>query len=416
MTTSAVPELPILEVLDESFWHDPHAAVRAARAIAPVARTPYGSHVLLSYDDCLAALSDDRLINDYDALLTRNDITDGPLWDWWQLAMLNNNAPVHTRLRSLVSRAFTPRAVNRADELVREHTLARLASAFEAGGKIELVEDLCEPMPLAVICELIGFPRGDVHEFDRWVADLGLMFSERVTPEMRASAEAAMTALGAYVLDHAKRRRDATDAGDDLFASLVSESDSGDRLAPDELVAMIVNLLFGALDTTRGALSMIVALLVGRPDLVAALRRDRSLLPSAIDELLRFEPPVGEITRSAREDLEVFGVTAPAGSFIGLSVLAANRDPARFDEPDDVDLGRYDGGRAPAALSFGRGIHHCLGSSLARLELRAALDVLLDRCASFDLDGPRPRYVPFLRVRRVDALPLVLTPSATAAQ
>ena len=274
-------------------------------------------------------------------------------------------------------------------------------------GSIELVHELCEPMPIAVICELIGFPRGDVHDFDRWVADLGMMFAERVTPEMRAIAEAAMLDLGAYVDDHATHRRAAADPGDDLFGALVATTDDGDRLSNAELVAMVVNLLFGALDTTRGSLSMMVALLASRPDLVAQLRNDRSLLNGAVEELLRVEPPVGEISRVAIEDIEIRGIEVPKGSLVGMSVLAANRDPRKFVEPDAVDFRRYSGGTGAASLlSFGRGIHHCLGNALARLELRVAIDELLDRCGRIELDGTEPRYVPFLRVRCIESLPL----------
>jgi cytochrome P450 len=215
-----------------------------------------------------------------------------------------------------------------------------------------------------------------------------------------------MLDLGAYVEGHAAHRRASTDPGDDLFSALVATTDDGDRLSNAELVAMIVNLLFGALDTTRGSLSMMVALLAQRPDLVAQLRSDRALLPAAVEELLSFEPPVGEISRVASEDVELHGIDVPEGALVAMSVLAANRDPRKFDRPDDVDLRRYADGRAPSLLSFGRGIHHCLGNALARLELRVALDEILERCARIDLEGFEPRYVPFLRVRCIESLPL----------
>jgi cytochrome P450 len=172
---------------------------------------------------------------------------------------------------------------------------------------------------------------------------------------------------------------------------------------------MVVNLLFGALDTTRGALSLMVALLVQDEALLAQLREEPVLIPYAVEELLRYEPPIGELSRVARDDLDICGVPVPAGSFIGMSVLAANRDPLRYADADRVDLQRFERGEDPSILSFGRGVHHCLGSSLARLELRAALHTLLDSCRSIELDGPRPRYVPFLRVRCIERLPLVVS-------
>jgi cytochrome P450 len=405
-------DLPLLPVLDADFWQDPHAAVRAARAIGPVARTPWNFPVLLDYDDCVSALADPRLINDYDTLLTRNGITDGPLWDWWKLAMLNSNPPHHTRLRALVSRAFTPRAVSGAVEPIRSHTTRILDAALERG-HIELVHDLCEPLPIAVMCELIGVPRSDHQSFDRWIVDLGLMFAERITAEMRATAEHAMCELSDYVRALVATRR-ANGLGNDLLDGLIAAEEAGDRLSEDELVAMVVNLLFGALDTTRGALSMSVAALVNTPERLAALRADPAHLGVAVEELLRFEPPIGELSRIAATDLEVCGLPVAAGTVVAMSTLGANRDPRRFSHPDELDLRRYETPTtAPQLLSFGRGIHHCVGSALARLELREALDVLLERCGTIEPAGPPPRYIPFLRVRSMESLPLTIGPTPT---
>jgi cytochrome P450 len=194
-----------------------------------------------------------------------------------------------------------------------------------------------------------------------------------------------------------------------LLDVLLESADSGDRLTPEELVAMVVNLLFGALDTTRGALSMMLALLVARPELAAALRADPSVIAGAVEEMLRFDPPVGEISRVAAADLEIAGHRVAAGELVAMSVLAANRDPARFAQPETVDFERFSARESPSILSFGRGIHHCLGSALARLELRTALHVILDRWTHLELAGPPPAYVPFLRVRCMDALPLVVS-------
>lgn len=360
--------------------------------------------MLLDYDDCVAALSDPRLVNDYDALLTRNGVTDGPLWDWWQLAMLNTNPPVHTRLRSLVNRAFTPRSVVRAVEPTRRVTGEILDRALEEGC-IELVRELCEPLPIAVMCELIGVPHADHGDFDRWITELGLMFTTSMTPETRRIAEDAMTSLSASIAELIESRRRTDRVGKDLMADLIAAEEDGDRLSRDELVAMVVNLLFGALDTTRGALSMEVAYLVQHPDDLAALRRERPLSPQAVEELLRLEPPVGEISRAAAVDFELYGHSVGEGDTVALSVLAANRDPSRFPDPERFDLRRHRAGSNPI-LSFGRGIHHCIGAALARLELREALDTLLQRCRTIELAGAAPRYVPFLSVRCMESVSL----------
>jgi hypothetical protein len=258
------------------------------------------------------------------------------------------------------------------------------------------------------MCELIGVPRGDRHSFDRWIADLGMMFAEAITPEMRTTAETAMIELSDYVSALVADRRRG-ELGENMLDGLIAAEEAGERLSLDELVAMVVNLLFGALDTTRGALSMSVATLVQSPALLARLRADRALIGPAVEELLRYDPPIGEIARVARTDLELHGIPVPAGSMVAISTLGANRDPARFVRPDDLDLDRYVAPtNAPQVLSFGRGIHHCIGSALARLELREALDVLLDRCRDIELQRDEPTYVPFLRVRSLVSLHLAV--------
>ena len=406
MTTFA--DLPMLATTDAEYWQDPHAALRHACTFGNVARSPWGGLVLLDYDDCIAAFNDPRFVNDYDALLTRNDVYDGPLWDWWQLAMLNNNPPVHTRLRSLVSRAFTPRSVVRAAEPTRRVTASILAPALEEG-RLQLIEDLCEPLPIAVMCELIGVPQPDHGDFDTWISDLGLMFSASMTLETRRTAEEAMANLSGAISDLIEARRRAGDPGDDLLGDLIAAEDGGDRLSRDELVAMIVNLLFGALDTTRGALSMELAYLAQHHDALAMLR-EGGVTPEAVEELLRIEPPVGEIARAAAVDFEVHGFPVCTGGIVGLSVLSANRDPARFADPDAFVPTRHAAGTgANPLLSFGRGIHHCIGASLARLELREALTTIIERCRTIQIVGGVPRYVPFLSVRCMEEMTLAVT-------
>ena len=397
----------MLATTDAEYWQDPHAALRHARTFGNVARSPWGGLVLLDYDDCIAAFNDPRFVNDYDALLTRNDVYDGPLWDWWQLAMLNNNPPVHTRLRSLVSRAFTPRSVVRAAEPTRRVTASILEPALEEG-QLQLIEDLCEPLPIAVMCELIGVPQPDHGDFDTWISDLGLMFSASMTLETRRTAEEAMANLSGAISDLIEARRRAGDPGDDLLGDLIAAEDGGDRLSRDELVAMIVNLLFGALDTTRGALSMELAYLAQHHDALAMLR-EGGVTPEAVEELLRIEPPVGEIARAAAVDFEVHGFPVRAGDIVGLSVLSANRDPARFAAPDAFVPTRHAAGTgANPLLSFGRGIHHCIGASLARLELREALTTIIDRCGTLEITGDAPQYVPFLSVRCMEEMTLAV--------
>jgi cytochrome P450 len=414
---------PVIDPTDPAFWADPHRVLADAARAAPVARTTLGHLVLLRRDDAERALVDPRLRNDYDALLTRHGIVDGPLFRWWRLAMLNTNPPTHTRLRALVGRAFTPRAVARMEAPMRAATVERL-ERLAGAETVELIRDLAEPLPLTFVCDLLGIARTDHAAFATWVADLGLMFAETMPDAQRRQAEAAMEGLSGFVADLVgHRRRHPTD---DVLTGLVQAEADGDRLSLDELVAMVVNLLFGGLDTSRSLLSTAVWLLY-RDDADGATARLRTVLraepdrwPAVVEEILRFEPPVGEVLRVAAEDVEVHGELVPAGGLLGISLLAANRDPACYERPDRFEPDRFDadrgagGGVAPAALSFGRGIHHCLGHALARLEARTVLRTIVDRCPDLALHTTAPAWVPFLRVRRLAALELSLGPLAPA--
>jgi cytochrome P450 len=410
---------PVIDPTDATFWVDPHRVLADAAGRAPVARTTLGHLVLLRRDDAERALVDPRLRNDYDALLTRHGIVDGPLFRWWRLAMLNTNPPTHTRLRALVGRAFTPRAVARMEAPMRDATVARL-ELLAGAGPVELIRDLAEPLPLTFVCDLLGVPRPDHAAFAAWVADLGLMFAETMPDAQRRQAETAMEGLSAFVTDLVDHRR--RHPADDVLTGLVQAETDGDRLSLDELVAMVVNLLFGGLDTSRSLLSTAVWLL-HRDDadgasarLRAGLRAEPDRWPAVVEEILRHEPPIGEVLRVAAEDLEVHGETVPAGGLLGISLLAANRDPACYERPDRFDPDRFapdrPGGAEPAALSFGRGIHHCLGHSLARLEARTVLQTIIERCPELELRTGEPSWVPFLRVRRLASVELSLGPLA----
>jgi cytochrome P450 len=411
---------PVIDTTDPAFWVDPHRVLADAARAAPVARTTLGHLVLLRRDDAERALVDPRLRNDYDALLTRHGIVDGPLFRWWRLAMLNTNPPTHTRLRALVGRAFTPRAVARMEMPMRDATVDRL-ELLAGSGPVELIRDLAEPLPLTFICDLLGIARPDHVAFAGWVADLGLMFAETMPDAQRLQAEAAMEGLSAFVADLVEHRR--RHPADDVLTGLVQAEADGDRLSLDELVAMVVNLLFGGLDTSRSLLSTAVWLL-HRDDgatarLRAGLRAEPERWPAVVEEILRYEPPVGEVLRVAADDLELHGEHVPAGGLLGISLLAANRDPACYEQPDRFDPDRFDpghgdAGAAPAALSFGRGIHHCLGHALARLEARTVLRTIVECCPRLQLHTTEPTWVPFLRVRRLAAVELSLGPLARA--
>jgi cytochrome P450 len=237
--------------------------------------------------------------------------------------------------------------------------------------------------------------------FAGWTAELGLVFAPVMTPELRSRLEATVVALDGYVSDLVEERR-ATPA-DDLLGALVAAEDDGDRLSREELVAMVSNLLFAGHDTTRSLLSIGPAVLLQHPEQLALLRAEPERWPAAVEELLRFEPPVLGTARRTLAPTEVGGIPVPAGVELSTNLLAANRDPRVFVEPHRFDVTR-DG---PPVVSFGAGIHHCLGAALARLEARVALPMLFDRFPGLVLVD-RPAWVPYASIRRFGALPVRL--------
>ena len=386
----------VVDTSDPAFTADPHEILRHAREQGPVALDAFGTPMLLRYADIDAALKDPRFVNDYDVLLTRHGITSGPLYDWWKLAMLNTNPPVHTRLRSLASRAFTPRSANATRERMRTLTVEHLQE-FEGRDSIDLIDDVTESLPLTIVCDIIGVPRADHGAFHEWVADIGLMFSDSIPEENRARAEGAMCALRDYSIDLIEQKRRVPD--DLLMSSLITAEEGGDRLSYDELVALMVNLFLGALDTSRSALSIGLWLLWQR--------RLRTVTPAVVEEILRFEPPSGQLLRTAGEDFELCGVPIRAGATVGLSVMAANRDSSAYDDPDSFVPDRYENPARPH-LTFGRGSHFCIGNAIARVEMHEVLDVILTRYPRLEVLVDDPQWVPFLRVRRFEKLPVRL--------
>ena len=396
----------IVDTTDLAFSRDPHPILRDARERSPIAVDAFGTPMLLRYGDVDSALKDPRFINDYDVLITRHGITSGPLYDWWKLAMLNTNPPVHTRLRGLASRAFTPRAANGTRERMRALTVEHL-QAFEGRDSIDLIDDVTESLPLTIVCDMIGEPRDDHHSFDQWVADIGLMFSDSIPDENRVLAEHAMFALGDYVVAMIEQKRRVPD--DSLMSTLIAAEEGGDRLSYDELVALVVNLMLGALDTSRSALSIGLWLLW--------THRVRTVTPALVEEILRYEPPSGELRRTAGEDFELCGVPVAAGTSVALSVMSANRDASAYGEPDQFDTERFSGTPGPSGpqrgitrphLTFGRGSHFCLGNAIARVEMQEVLDVILTRYPDLEVLTDSPQWVPFLRVRRFEKLPVRL--------
>jgi hypothetical protein len=392
----------LIDLTDPEFWQDPHPVFRAARERHPIARSSTGQHWVVRGDAVEKLAIDPRVESGSVDVLSRHGI-EGPLLDWWRLMLTNLNGPQHARLRGLVARAFTPRAVDRLRGRIREHALALLRRHADRG-RLDVVADFAHELPSLLFCDLLGVPEADRAEFAEASTRLGQVLAEVIPAELRARTEEALvglnTALAGLIAE--RRRR----PGPDLLGTLVAAADASDEaFSDDELVVLAINVLFGGHDSSRSLIAVAALLLLRHPDQLARLRRDPGLIPSAVEEILRYEPVVGSMGRVPREDIEVEGVRLPAGQALQLSLVAANRDPAVFEDPDRFDVGRP----AQRSLAFGWGAHHCLGAALARAELQEILGVLI-RCPRLELAIEKPRWVPFTYIRKLESLPVLFAP------
>lgn len=405
---SALPELTLS---DPAFWDDIHTPLRSAREQGVFAATPSGDLIALGYREVEQILRSPKM--ETTDLLARSGLTSGPLHEWWSQVMFSTNPPEHTRLRRLVSRAFTPRRMEELRPTISTIAEKLLQSHLDRG-EIDLLHDYAHHLPIRVMGNLLAIPEADYDTFATWTADLGLTFSSFVDAGLRQRLEQSIVALDEYVRALIEQRRD--QQGDDLLSALVAAEEAGDRLSNDELVAMVANLLFAGHDTTRSFLSIALPLLLAHPDQCARLLADPSLIESATEECLRFEPPVMGSARQPVEDVEISGVTLAAGVPVSVSLPAANRDGSVFAEPDTFDIGRFtvDEPRPAAIASFGQGVHFCLGAALARAEGQIGIDRALRLLPELEVTEDL-RWVPYAHIRRYERVPARFSPSRSGA-
>lgn len=367
---------------------DPYWTYHQLRALAPVAVAPDSALVLTRYADCDAVLRDPRFGRaDPDRLY----MTMG-LGNWrehigiyqWSTSMLFRNPPDHTRLRRLVSRAFTARRVMALRPAVVALTERLLDGLAEASGPVNFVDAFAFPLPIAVIGELLGIPAEDRAPFQGLVRDWTALL-DVYDGDVLTRADLAGGQIRDYLADLAAQRR--REPREDLMTALVRAESAGDRLTEEELLTTAALLFAAGFETTTHLLGNALVALLDRPDQLPALREGDDGAATAVEELLRFDSPVQISGRMALTDADVAGVPVPAGQRVVAYLGAANRDPARFPDPDRLDLHRH--GAAP--LSFGGGIHYCLGAALARLEAQVALPALFARFPDIAIAGATRR-------------------------
>lgn len=357
--------------LDPAFRDDPYPALNRLREIEPVNRTPFGIWRLTRYDDVV------RLLRD---VPTGVRLADGglPGEDRRALArpglfMLQQDPPNHTRLRKLVSKAFTPRAVERLRPRAQAIVDDLLDRAAERG-ELDGIADLARPVPATLICEMLGVPLADHDRLTEWTAQATHLLAAQFLPEMQldASRRAAEDLAGYFSELIAERR---ARPRDDMLTELIRAEEEGDRLSPEELLSQAIGLLIAGFETTIGLIGNGVLTLLRHPGELRRLRDDPALTASAVEECLRYDGPIVLTVRILREDTRFGDVTIPRDAQVMAMLAAANRDPARFPEPDRFDIARDPNPH----LAFGGGTHLCLGTHLARMEAQIALGSLVRR-------------------------------------
>lgn len=371
----------------------------AAQQVAPIALGPIGPEVL-SYELARTVLRDPRFGIPAGIHLSAHGITSGPLWDRVTRSILNMEGEEHRRLRSLVSRAFTPRATARMHNTI--HTVVNeLIDQIAGQGRCEFVADIARPYPIPVICALLGAPREDWQQFSRWADDIFKIVSfDCDLAEEEPVVLKAWSEFDDYIDDLvADRRRRLTD---DLLSELIRAEDAGDRLDAGELRMLAFSILVAGTDTTRSQLAASMQVLCDHPDQWASLRDEPDLAMRAVEETMRHSPSMCSTVRSATEDVTIGEYTFPAGTFIVVNTYAANRDFTVYENPTLFDISRDD---PPPILTFGGGAHYCLGANLARLELAEALKILSQRLSHPRCAGPAP-WKPLLGLSGPVSLPL----------
>ncbi|GAA4853376.1 cytochrome P450 [Pseudonocardia benzenivorans] len=389
---------------------DPYPVLAALRERDPVHWSErYRSWFVTRFDDVNAALRDTRFSSDRITPYRRAKL-DGPAADpalrtafgvleGW---MVFKDPPDHTRLRKLLSRGFTPRAVGRVRDRIEELADELLDAATSSGsGRVDLVRDYAYPLTASVIAEILGVPRRDQDDFKRWSDQItGLVFGGMGDADRHAAGASGMAELTGYLSDLVARHE--REPADDLLSALIAARDEHDSLSHEEVISTGVLLLFAGHETTTNLIASGVLALLRHPAQRALLDADPGLLNGAIEEVLRFDGPAKTVARVMAEDVEMGGRTLRRGQRVFLSPSAANRDPAVFDDPDTFDINRRQGRQ----LGFGVGLHYCLGAPLARLEASIAIPRVLERLPSLRVDDDRLRWAPVLLSRGMESFPV----------
>lgn len=376
----AAPSALAFDPWDPAFLADPYPAYAELRARGRVHYyEPTDQWLVPHHADVSALLRERRLGRTYQHRFTHEDFgrtapppEHEPFHVLNDHGMLDLEPPDHTRIRRLVSKAFTPRTVEQLKPYVRQLAGELVAGLVEAGGG-DLLTDVAEPLPVAVIAEMLGIPESDRGQLRPWSADICGMYELSPSPETAEKAVRASVEFSDYLLELIAARR--KEPGEDLISGLIAAHDEGDRLTEQEMISTAVLLLNAGHEATVNATVNGWWALFRNPGQLSALRADHYLIPSAIEELMRYDTPLQLFERWVLDEIEIDGTTIPRGAEIAMLFGSANHDPEVFEAPAALDLTRKDNPH----ISFSAGIHYCIGAPLARIELAASMSALLEQ-------------------------------------
>jgi cytochrome P450 len=388
------PAAPIIyNPFDPRVHADPYPHYRELREQDPVHRSEVDLWVLTRYDDIATLLRDSRLGHE----VTQGIPGDGGSADWE--SMLFRDPPAHTRLRSLVSKAFTPRVLEGLRP--RIHSIVDDAlNVARDGGRIDVIGDLAFPLPATVISEMLGLPVEDHEQCRRWAASATRSLDPLADDRLMDEIFVSLIEFRQYLAEQVERRR--ARPGDDLVTALIAAEEQGERLSHEELISTLLLLFTAGHETATNLIGNGLLALLRNPAQLRRLQQEPGLLRPGIEELLRYDSPVQFVIRIVKSPITVRGQDFVRGDGLLLVVGAGNRDPEQFADPDSLDVGRKD----IKHLSFGGGIHFCLGSMLARMEAEAALGALITQFSELELAIDDLRWRPHINLRGLESLPI----------
>jgi cytochrome P450 len=397
-----------LPVIDPSIFGMPHEEVLAAMTKLAddtwIARSLFG-YSILSYADVTAVLRDKRWHNAASKIPEMRGITDPELiGNRDKPSILAAEGDVHTRLRRLVAKAFSPRSADRLRPFMRE-VMNGLIDPVAASGTADIVADITEPYPIPIICELLGAPKEDWQLFSRWAEDVLRVFNANVLDELDI-IKVARKELNAYTMQMISERRN--DPREDLLTDLIAAEEDGDKLDTEELMMMVNAVIIGGTDTTRNQLGCSVALFAEHPDQWKLLAEDPDIAPRAVEESMRYFGAIRGTGRFASEDIVYRDILFPEGTFIFPSTATGNRDQGTFPGAETFDIRKEPAGSPH--LTLGSGIHYCLGAWLARAELQEALPILARRMPDLKLADGVQWKPPGTAIFGPEKLPVTFTP------